>query len=406
MKLSFVKRFIALEAAGGLVLLLAAALALVIEHSPLQPLMQQVLHTEMGGLSVLLWINDALMAVFFLLIGLEIKRERLQGHLASRQQFLLPMIAACGGVIVPALIFWYCNQTDAIAMRGWAIPTATDIAFALCVMQLLGNRVPHALKVTLVTIAIIDDLIAVIVIALFYTAEINLMALGSAAALLGILGVLNHQNVRSLTPYLAVGVLLWICVLTSGVHATIAGVLLALFIPLRLKEGDKPPCDPPAARVALLRWVQKQLMPRHGDSPALRLEHALHPYVAFGIMPLFALANAGVSLAGMSLQMLTEPITIGIALGLFFGKQIGVMLASMAAIALGICKLPQNTRWSQYYGMSILCGIGFTMSLFIGGLAYTDAVHQHAMRVGVLVGTVAASLAGYAVLRILGNNAK
>lgn len=379
MKLSFIKRFIALEAASGLALLLAAALALGIEHSPLRESMHYLLHAPLFGQSLHWWINDALMAIFFLLIGLELKRERLQGHLASRQQFMLPAIAACGGVIVPALIFWYFNQTDAMAMRGWAIPTATDIAFALCVMQLLGSRAPHALKVTLVTIAIIDDLIAVIVIALFYTAEINLFALGSAAALLGILGVLNHQGVRALTPYLAVGVLLWMCVLTSGVHATIAGVLLALFIPLRLEEGGKP--------------------------PAIKLEHALHPYVAFGIMPLFALANAGVSFAGMSLQMLSEPITLGIALGLFFGKQIGVMLASSAAIALGICTLPQNTSWSQYCGMAILCGIGFTMSLFIGGLAYEDVAHQHAMRVGVLVGTFCSGVGGYCFLRVLRRSA-
>jgi NhaA family Na+:H+ antiporter len=371
---SLIKKFIALEAAGGLMLLVAAVLALVIEHSPWQSLMHALLAWKAGGLSIHFWINDALMAVFFLLIGLELKRERLQGYLVSRQQFLLPAIAACGGVIVPALIFTWCNHADAHALKGWAIPTATDIAFALCVMQLLGNLVPQALKVTLVTIAIIDDLIAVMVIALFYTAEINLIALASAAAILGILGVLNHQKVTALWAYLLAGVFLWICVLTSGIHATIAGVLLAMFIPL--KTGYENP-------------------------PAIKLEHALHPYVAFAIMPLFALANAGVSLVGISAEMLSAPITLGIALGLFFGKQIGVMLASAVAIILGVCKLPQNTRWAQYYAMSVLCGIGFTMSLFIGGLSYDVATQQHAMRLGVLAGTALSGLVGYGLLRCL-----
>jgi NhaA family Na+:H+ antiporter len=376
-KRSYIKQFIHLEAASGIVLLAATFAALGIENSPLREWLAHFLHYPLAfEQSVHFWINDGLMAIFFLLIGLEIKRERIEGHLVSRQQFLLPAIAACGGVLLPALFFSLLNQGDSIALRGWAIPTATDIAFALCVMQLLGTRIPQGLKVTLVTIAIIDDLIAVLIIAIFYSEHIMLPALASAAAITGILAVLNHQKVTRLAPYLIAGAALWFCVLQSGIHATLAGIVVALFIPLRVAP--------------------------HQISPARELESQLHPWVAFGIMPLFAFANAGVSLAGFSPKMLTEnSITLGILVGLLVGKPLGVLLASVLSIRLGICRLPHQTQWTHYTAMAILCGIGFTMSLFIGGLSYSVAAQHHAVRVGVLTGSLFASVIGYVLLWLL-----
>ncbi len=375
MKRNYLKEFISLEASSGIILLLAAVLALALENSPLQSDFHHLLHLPLGlaigpgGLVQPLhfWINDALMAIFFLVVGLEIKRERIEGHLASRPQFLLPAIAACGGVVMPALIFTLLNYETPELLRGWAIPTATDIAFALCVMQLLGRMVPHGLKVTLVTIAIIDDLIAVMIIALFYTDDLNLPMLGAAALILLILGWLNKRGVKSSAPYLVAGLPLWYCVWQSGVHATVAGVMLAMVMPLALGK---------------------------------KLEKALHSYVAYAIMPLFALANSGLPLTGLTVEDVLQPLPLGILLGLFFGKQAGVMLASFLSVKLRICSLPQGTHWKQYYGMAVLCGIGFTMSLFIGGLAY-DAVQQNAVRLGVLAGSLLAAVSGYLMLRIM-----
>ncbi len=355
------KKFIALKASAGLVLLAAAALALLTANSPLKAVHEWLYPAHHA-------INDGLMVLFFLLVGLEIKRERLEGHLRSMQQSLLPLIAAIGGVIAPAVIFWLLNRDNPSAVQGWAIPTATDIAFALCIMQLLGNRVPHALKVTLVTIAIVDDIIAVCIIAFFYTKGLNLPMLAGAGGVVAALVLMNRLRVKSVELYLIAGVALWWCVLHSGIHATIAGVVLALCIPL--ESGRK-------------------------------LEHRLHPWVAYAIMPLFAFANAGISLQGLSLPMLQEPVTLGVAAGLILGKPLGVLTITGICVALGICKLPHEARWSQFAAMAILCGIGFTMSLFIGGLSYADETHHHAMRLGVLLGSGVSALLGYVLLRVL-----
>jgi NhaA family Na+:H+ antiporter len=361
-RLSLIKKFIALEASAGLVLLAAAAAALLVANSP-----YAYLHDQLKPVHH--WIDDGLMVFFFLLVGIEIKRERLEGHLQHWQQCLLPVIAAAGGVIAPALIFWGFNYRDAIAVHGWAIPTATDIAFALCVMQLLGKRVPQSLKITLVTIAIVDDIIAIGIIAMFYSAGIDWKMLGGAALVIGLLLGMNHLRVKSLTLYLLTGLGLWWLILHSGIHATIAGVLLALCLPVEMGR---------------------------------QLEHKLHPVVAYGIMPLFAFANAGVSLQGMSLAMFSQPITLGIIAGLVLGKPLGVLLATGLTVKTKICRLPHEASLSQYIGMAILCGIGFTMSLFIGGLSYEDETTRHAMRLGVLIASFVAASTGYLLLRILG----
>jgi len=375
------REFFRLEAAGGILLVLAAAAAMVLENSALSNVNDRLLEIPVGlqlgafvlNKSLAHWINDGLMAVFFLIVGLEIKREVLQGHLSSLDRVMLPGIAAAGGVIVPALIYWYLNQHNPEALAGWAIPTATDIAFALGVVQLLGNRVPAGLKVTLVTIAIIDDLIAIAIIAFFYTAELQLDLLLAAIGLMGVLAVMNACKVTRLAPYLLIGLVMWVLVLKSGVHATLAGVAVAMFIPLRAEN-------------------------HRGESPAVWLQHALHPWVAYLILPLFAFANAAVPLKGLSLAMLGEPVTLGIILGLFFGKQIGIMLITALSVALKICRLPAETNWKQYYGMSVTCGIGFTMSLFVGTLAFDGAGEMNAVRLGVMTGSLVSTLAGLALL--------
>jgi Na+:H+ antiporter, NhaA family len=367
------------EASGGLVLMGVAALALVVANSPLSGVYFEVLHSYVLGLSVLHWINDALMAVFFLLVGLEIKREMLDGQLSTWPRRALPGIAALGGMIVPALIYLVFNTGPDGQPRGWAIPAATDIAFALGVLSLLGPRVPISLKVFLTALAILDDLGAVLIIAVFYTSDLNLYALGGGVFVLGLLRGLNGAGFTDLKPYLLLGVVLWFLVLMSGVHATLAGVALALTIPLRVSPGK----------------------PEDVTSPLHNLEHGLQPWVAFLIIPIFGFANAGVSFAGMSLSSLLNPVPLGVALGLFVGKQVGVFAFAWAAIRAGLADLPANATWMQLYGVALLCGIGFTMSLFIGLLAFpTSTDLQDATKLGVLLGSSLSGLVGAVLLRM------
>ena len=365
------------EAGGGLVLMASAALALVVANSPLADTYFAALKSYVGPLSVLHWINDALMAVFFLLVGLEIKREMLDGRLRTWPDRVLPGLAAAGGMAAPALVYVAVNGSSPETLRGWAIPTATDIAFALGVLALLGSRVPVSLKVFLTALAIIDDLGAVLIIAVFYTADLSLPMLGGAALVLAVLYGLNKAGVARLWPYLLLGVVLWVLVLKSGVHATVAGVLLAMTVPLRLSVGK--PEDP--------------------TSPLHILEHAVQPWSAYLILPIFGFANAGVSLAGFTPHMLLDPVTLGVALGLFVGKQLGVFGLVIAAVRLGLAQRPAHATWTQVYGVSLLCGVGFTMSLFIGLLAFADAPALEAeVKIGVLAGSVACMVAGALVL--------
>jgi NhaA family Na+:H+ antiporter len=370
------REFLDSEAAGGILLMGAAALALFVANSPLAESYFQLLHAPLGGLDVLHWINDGLMALFFLLVGLEIKREVLGGQLSTWANRALPGIAAAGGVIVPGLIYAAVNTGNAETLRGWAIPTATDIAFALGVLSLLGSRVPTSLKVFLATLAIVDDLVAVLVIAVFYAADLNVAALAGAGAVTLMLIGLNRLKIARLAPYLVLGSALWWLVLLSGVHATIAGVILALTIPLRRSKAA----------------------PDDVTSPLLRLERGMSPWVAFLIVPVFGFANAGVSFAGMSAGVLFEPVTLGVALGLFIGKQVGVFGAAAVAIKLRLATLPAGASWLQFYGVALLCGIGFTMSLFIGLLAFPNPALQDEVKVGVLIGSLASALCGLAVL--------
>jgi Na+:H+ antiporter, NhaA family len=382
---SVLRRFLESEASGGIVLMFAAALALIVANSPFAEPYFHALHLYIGGLSVLHWINDALMAVFFLLVGLEIKREFLDGQLASWSNRMLPGIAAAGGVIVPALIFTYLNASNPETIRGWAIPSATDIAFALGVISLLGSRVPSSLKVFLATLAILDDLAAVVIIAMFYTSNLALPYLAAALGATLVLVLMNRMGVMKLLPYLIVGFILWYLVLRSGVHATIAGVVLALTIPLR----------PAPAR------------PDDMTSPLHRLEHALSRWVSFLIVPIFGFANAGVSFAGIDASVFKDTLTLGIALGLFLGKQIGVFGAAWIAIKLRLAAKPTGASWVQLYGVALLCGIGFTMSLFIGLLSFAGSDHmQNETKIGVLTGSVLSALCGYVLLRFCGRQQK
>jgi len=370
------------EAAGGVLLMLAAAFALLLDNSPLAWLYDRLLSTpvvvQIGALAIdkplLLWINDGLMAVFFFLVGLEIKRELLEGELSSWRKASLPALAAVGGMLVPALIYAFLNWDDPVALRGWAIPAATDIAFALGILALLGSRVPVSLKIFLLALAIIDDLGAIVIIAAFYTAEISLVSLAIGLIGAAILLVMNLTGVTRTSFYLIVGIIMWVCVLKSGVHATLAGVIIALTIPLRAKDAT-------------------------GQSPLHKLETSLHPFVMFGVVPIFAFANAGVSLIGLSIADLLAPIPLGIALGLFLGKQIGVFGFAWLGVKLRLCHLPQDMNWAQVYGASMLAGIGFTMSLFIGTLAFADPEHASAVRIGVLTGSTLSAVIGYLVLR-------
>lgn len=363
------------EAAGGIVLMGAAALALIVANSPLSDAYFHAQHLQWLGMSLLHWINDGLMAVFFLLVGLEIKREMLVGQLSSWRQRALPGIGALGGMLVPGLIFLAFNHDDAQALRGWAIPTATDIAFALGVLSLLGRRVPVSIKVFLTALAIIDDLGAVVIIALFYTSELSWTWLSAAIGILALLAVLNRTGVRHLAAYLVPGALLWYCVLQSGVHATLAGVALALCIPAGHDDDRQHP-------------------------PLVVLEHALHRVVPFLIIPLFGFANAGLSFVGMTMADLTRPLTLGVALGLLVGKLLGVFGCASLAIGTGIARLPQGASWMQLVGVSLMCGIGFTMSLFISLLAYADQpMLQADAKIGILAGSMLAGLAGFIILR-------
>ncbi|WP_366523815.1 Na+/H+ antiporter NhaA [uncultured Algimonas sp.] len=375
--------FIHLEASGGIVLMFTALLALIANNSLLASGYSGILNTpvvvQFGAFEIakpfLLWINDGLMAIFFFLVGLEIKREVLDGELSSLDKASLPLFAAVGGIAAPALVYLFFNYNDPVTVSGWAIPAATDIAFALGILALLGPRVPASLKIFLLAVAIIDDLAAIIIIALFYTENLSLVALSWAAA--GTVGLfaLNRFKVMRILPYALIGIFVWAAVLKSGVHATLAGVITALAIPLARPNPDEP-------------------------SPLRRAEHGLHIWVAFLILPLFAFANAGVSLAGLSLADVLAPVPLGIALGLFFGKQIGVFLLSFVAVKMGLAKLPQGANWMQVYGVACLTGVGFTMSLFIGTLAFDDAYLLNGVRLGVLMGSIASGLLGYFLLRM------
>lgn len=375
---SIFREFLDGEAAGGIILMAAAALALIVANSPLAGAYFSALHAYVGPLSVSHWVNDGLMAVFFLLVGLEIKREMLDGQLSTWPRRVLPGIAAAGGMVVPALVYVAINRNNGAALSGWAIPTATDIAFALGVLSLLGKRVPTSLKIFLTALAIIDDLGAVIIIAIFYTKGLSLAYLGAAFAVIAVLIVLNRMRVVTLVPYIVLGAILWVLVLKSGIHATLAGVALALTIPLKVSAGTGHDLD---------------------HSPLHRLEHGLHKIVPFFVIPIFGFANAGVSLAGLSAAALVEPLTLGVAAGLVVGKLVGVFGSSALAIRLGFADLPVNAGWLHMLGVSLLCGIGFTMSLFIGLLAFaSDVVLQDAVKVGILAGSFVAALLGAAIL--------
>ncbi|GJD50105.1 Na(+)/H(+) antiporter NhaA [Methylobacterium crusticola] len=377
--LSALRSLLVSGAGGGLVLMASAVLALIVANGPLGPAYAQALHAAIGPMSLLHWINDGLMAVFFLLVGLEIKREVLDGGLRTWPDRALPGIAALGGMAVPALVYVAINAGTPATLRGWAIPAATDIAFALGVLGLLGSRAPVSLKVFLTALAILDDLGAVLIIALFYTADLSWPVLGLAAAVLAMLVTLNRVGLRRLGPYLILGAALWLLVLRSGLHATVAGVLLALAIPLRASPGR----------------------PDDSRSPLHRLEHALQPWVAYLILPVFGFANAGVSLAGLEAGALLAPVTLGVASGLFVGKQIGVLGGIWLAVRAGVAHKPAGAGWRHIYGVSLLCGIGFTMSLFIGGLAFArQPEFDTETKLGVLAGSLLSTLAGALVLSL------
>ncbi|MFK7915568.1 MAG: Na+/H+ antiporter NhaA [Pseudomonadales bacterium] len=384
--LSTLKDFLKLETASGMILIGAAVLAMVIANSPLShyyDLFNSVpVAISIGSFGIdkplLLWINDGLMAVFFFLIGLEIKREVLDGELRDPKTVALPGFAAVGGVAVPALIYVWLNAGNDAALNGWAIPAATDIAFALAVLAVLGPRVPLGLKVFLVTVAIFDDLGAIIIIALFYTDNLSISALLTAIGCLPLLAWLNRRGTEELAPYLLIGLIMWVALLKSGVHATLAGVVLAQFIPLRSRK-------------------------RPDHSPLRALEHDLHTAVAFGVLPIFAFANAGLNMTGVGLDDLLHPVPLGIALGLVVGKQIGVFGFGWLALKTGIARLPDGVRQRDLFGAAILCGIGFTMSLFIGSLAFEDSGSNQLFdeRIGILFGSIVAALIGYVYLRLV-----
>ena len=374
------QEFLARETSAGIVLFIAAVLAMIAVNSAFSPLYLAFLNIpvaiQFGALEIAkplsLWINDGLMAIFFFLVGLEVKREIVEGQLSTLEQASLPAVAAVGGMAVPALVFLYFNWQMPENVNGWAIPAATDIAFALGVLALLGKHAPVSLKVLLLAIAIIDDIGAIIIIALFYTAEVSNLALLLAGGGTIILIVMNRLGVVRVAPYILVGTFLWICVLKSGVHATLAGVIAALAIPLNAKDGS---------------------------SPLKHLEHILHPWTAFLILPIFAFANAGVSLAGLQISDLMAPLALGIAAGLVIGKQIGVFGSMWLATKAGLVKRPPNVSWMQLYGLACLTGIGFTMSLFIGNLAFDDAEQIETVKLGVISGSLISGILGFCILR-------
>ncbi|EEX37275.1 Na+/H+ antiporter NhaA [Vibrio metschnikovii] len=371
-----IRSFFKTEAAGGVLLVMAAIAAMLIANSPVNELYQHALHAYVFGMSLSHWVNDGLMAIFFLLIGLEVKRELIEGSLKSKEQALFPAIAALGGMLAPALVYTWFNSADPTASQGWAIPAATDIAFALGIMALLGNRVPVSLKAFLLALAIIDDLGVIIIIALFYTSELSSFALAMGLLTAGGLYLLNRYKVTSLVPYLILGAILWFAVLQSGIHATLAGVMIGFAIPLKGKQATSP-------------------------SPLKRLEHWLHPWSTFAILPLFAFVNAGISLEGISLAGLTSTLPVGVALGLFVGKPLGIFTFSWISVKLGMTKLPEGIDTRHIFAVSVLCGIGFTMSIFISSLAFGHAhlILDNYARLGILIGSTAAALAGYIMLR-------
>lgn len=384
----FLTRFLKLESAAGISLFLAAALAIVVANSPLYPLYEAFFATpveiRVGGLGIdkplLLWINDGLMAVFFFLVGLELKRELLEGELRDIQMVILPAVGAIGGMLVPAIVYLYFNMGDDFTQRGWAIPAATDIAFALGVLTLLGSRVPIALKVFLTSLAIFDDIGAILIIALFYTSEISLSALTVVAICIPVLFLLNRRNVITRSPYIFVGAIMWVAMLKSGIHATIAGVLLAMFIPMRSKDKED-------------------------ESPLKNIESDLHSVVAFFILPVFAFSNAGLNLAGVGVEQVFHSVSVGVALGLFLGKQIGVFGFCWLFIKMKLTDLPSGVSWMSLYGTAALCGIGFTMSLFIGSLAFDPNTCAYCSgqafdeRLGIIIGSLASGIVGYLILR-------
>tara|TARA_B100001996_G_scaffold37762_1_gene27802 strand:+ start:185 stop:1363 length:1179 start_codon:yes stop_codon:yes gene_type:complete len=379
------KWFFKLEAASGLLLLFAAIIALIVSNSDLSIYYKDILETNFRlgvgkfgiNLSVLHWINDVLMAIFFFLVSLEIKREFIQGELSNPKQAMLPIIGAVGGMLVPALIYVAINYKDPVTLNGWAIPSATDIAFSLGVLSLLGKRVPLSLKVFLTALAIIDDLGAIIIIAFFYSGKVQFVYLLLMLICMIILLLFNKLNIRNFIPYLIVGLFLWEFTHASGIHATISGVLLALTIPHKDNERS------------------------HSHSLLIKLEHSISPYVAFGIMPIFAFANAGVSLEGIGFDSLLEPVPLGILCGLFFGKQIGVFLFSYFSIKLNFAEMPNNSNWITFYGVGVLTGIGFTMSLFVGNLAFVqETTHLDGVKIGVLLGSLLSTIFGYMLILI------
>ncbi|WP_201527276.1 Na+/H+ antiporter NhaA [Psychrobacter frigidicola] len=378
-----IKAFFDLEASGGIVLAMAAIAAMIIANTPLNTWYESFIHApvaiQLGSFAIAKdahhWINDGLMAIFFFLVGLELKREVLIGELSNLKQIILPAGAALGGMIMPAIVYMAFNYHEPDFWKGWAIPTATDIAFALGILSLLGNRVPNSLKVFLVSIAIFDDIGAILIIALFYTSDLSLGSLAIAGLCLPFLYILNRRNVTSITPYLLIGIIMWIAVLKSGIHATLAGVVLALFIPLFDKTD-----------------------PEH--SPLEELEHDLQNTVSYGILPLFAFANAGISLKGAGVAELFHSVPLGIAAGLFIGKQLGVMIMCWLIFKLGISTMPKGMNFKQIYGAALLCGVGFTMSLFIGGLAFGGATPLFDERLGIIMGSIVSGIAGYTMLKV------
>lgn len=382
--MKILKDFIKLESSAGLALILATIIALIATNTPLQNYYNNILHTmvtvSFGELRFskpfIIWVNDGLMAIFFMLIGLELKREFVVGHLKDKANITLPFIGAVGGLLIPALIFYYFNKSDEVALRGWAIPTATDIAFALGVLSLLSDKIPKPVKIFLLTLAIFDDLAAIIIIAIFYTNDISIYSLFMSVCTILLLTILNKLKIKSIAVYVLVGLFLWASVLKSGVHATLAGVIIALFIPIDAKN--------------------------HETSPLHVLEQNLHPWVAFLILPTFAFVNMGLDLKALFTNSVFNPITIGIAVGLFIGKQLGVFSFCFTAIKIFKIKLPENFNFLALYGVSILTGIGFTMSLFIASLSYEEISNELiiASRFGILVGSLLSSIIGYSVMRV------
>ena len=383
-KTSFLTDFLKLESAGGIILMVAAALALLLANSPLQSYYNLLLDTpvniQVGSLTIakplLLWINDGLMAVFFFLIGLELKRELVEGELSDKRSIILPGVGAIGGMLVPALIYVYFNYKDPVAMKGWAIPAATDIAFALGILSLMGSKVPTSVKLFLTSIAIFDDLGAILIIAFFYTAKISLVALLVVACCIPVLFFLNRRGIESKSIFLLIGIVMWVAMLKSGIHATLTGVIVAMFIPIRSK--NKPEY-----------------------SPLKDLEHDLHPIVAYIVLPIFAFANAGISFRNIGLEQILHTVPLGIALGLFFGKQVGIFGMCWLFIKLKLTRLPAGLTWSSLYGTAVLCGVGFTMSLFIASLAFEETGINLFFdeRLGIILGSLISGIVGYLVLR-------